>query len=223
MNKKEQKYRFVKWTSNMSPNSIDWIRSIYFSLFGSSMLTFCLKLSILSKDALSIFAIGVSAFLVGLWVSVKIASRFKRYERNYDSKSETEKLAKDTPDFYYEQETDKEPVLLNRIRTEHFFFYTVWIPAVICIGYAGFCMESQSSKNSSETKKGLQGIETRIQQLDSVFQTINDNGKEKKIFQDSLLVGMKVIDMQMNQIDSLRKVIDTLGEEPKSKEKKLSK
>ena len=161
MSNSKKKYLFIKWSTDISPNVLDWIRSIYFSLLGSSMLTFSLKLSTLSIYSFVIFAAGVFSFLLGLLVSVSIANRFKKYEKNYDGLPEAIKLAKKTSEYYYEQEIDSKQRFIRRM--EHFFFYTLWIPALLCICYAGFYMETKSTKSSSETKEVLNSLTLKIQ------------------------------------------------------------
>lgn len=211
----KQKYLFIKWSSKISPNVIDWFRSIYFSLLGSSMLTLSLKYSTLSICSLVIFAVGVLSFLFGLLVSVSIANRFKQHEKNYDGLSESYKSTKKPEVYYYEQEIDSKNKLIRS--AEHFFFYSLWIPALLCIGYAGFYMETKSSKNSSESKEMLYRVETKVQEMDSAMRIFIDNGKDKKLFQDSLDLTKNAIGKQEKQIDSLKRVINILSQVPKNK------
>ena len=216
MKNTRQKYTFIKWTSKISPNVIDWFRSIYFSLFGSSMLTFGLKYSTLSTSSLIIFAAGVFSFLLGLLVSVSIANRFKQHEKNYDRLQESTKLAKEPGIYYSEQEIDTKYKLLRNI--EHFSFYTLWIPAITCIGLAGFYMETNLSKNNRETKERFQSIIPKVQAIDSTLKIIIDKDKDKKLFQDSLNLTKNIVWKQEKQIDSLKKRIITIRQKQKNKE-----
>lgn len=199
----KKKYLFIKWSTVISPNILDWIRSIYFSLMGSSMLTFSLKLSTLSIYSLAIFAMGVLSFLLGLLVSVNIANRFKIYEKNYDGLPEATKLIKKPSEYYYEQEIDSKQNFNRRI--EHFFFYTLWIPALLCICFAGFHMEKNSTKSNFETKEVLNNLTFKIQKLDSVLHRIDNSYRNSELLQDSLHFIKNDIYLLQNQINFLKK------------------
>ena len=171
----------VNWTSAVSPNVIDWIRSIYFSLFGSSMLTLSLKISTLSADSRVLFIAGVLAFLLGLFVSVGIANRFKRYEKNYDNQSEGERIAKEPKVYFYEQETDKKFFKKILMWTEHVLLWVIWIPALICVGYAGFYIEDKSAKSSAETNAVISNINSKVQQIHEKSQNPSRDRKSTRL------------------------------------------
>jgi len=213
MESKEKMYSFIKWSCEISPNVLDWIRSIYFSLLGSSMLTFCLKASVLSPCAFVIFSTGVLSFGLALFVSVSIANRFKRHEKNYDGLTEAVKISKKPEPYYYEQEIDTKNKWVRN--TEHFLLYFLWIPAFICVACAGFYMESKSAKSSSDMKEEILNIKTTVGELDSSRKILIDITQTNKQLQDSL----KVINIsngnREKQIDSLKKVIKTVTAKPK--------
>jgi len=211
---------FIKWSSKLGPNVLDWIRSIYFSLIGSSMLTLILKYSVLNIESRLIFILGCSFFLLGLLMSVKVADRFKKHEKNYDAQDKEKRNMVRANDYYFNEEIDlinfyKNEKRTCRFRLEHFLLYALWIPAFFCVGYAGFYMENKSAKSSSDTKEEIHNIKTKVWQLDSYQKILIDITQKNKQLQDSL----KVINIsngnREKQIDSLKKVIKTVTAKPK--------
>jgi hypothetical protein len=206
MNNNKRKFTPVTFTSCMSPNIIDWFRSIYFSLFGSAMLSFSLKVSTLSTDSCLLFVLGVLFFLFGLFASVAIANRFKGYEKTYDTLPEDTRLSKTPEAYYYEKETDKTTVKKILVWTEHLLFWLIWIPAVISVSYAGWYIESKSATNSAETNAVISNIDTKVQQLETELQKISNSGLEKKQLQDSLDAANSKIKTQEKEIELLKKL-----------------
>lgn len=213
----QNNYKFIKWSCEISPNVLDWIRSIYFSLLGSSMLTFWLKITVLSPLALMIFALGISAFWVALFVSISIANSFKKHEKNYDG-TDNIKTVKKPERYYYEQEIDtKHPQRRNVV---HFLLYFIWIPAFACIAYAGCYMEGKSTKSSFDTKDELHGVKKMVEKLHSSHQILIHITEENKQLHDSLRFVKSANNYQEKQIDSLKKFINTLTPKKKKVQKK---
>lgn len=203
-----KKYRFIRWSCEVSPNVLDWIRSIYFSLLGSSMLTFFLKVSVLSPLALIIFALGVSAFWIALFLSVSIANSFKKHEKNYDGKDEGFKKTNEPESFYYKQEIDtKSPKWRN---FQHFLLYFIWIPAFACIAYVGCYMENKSSKSNTVLKEKIKEIKIKVEQLDSSQNVIDELQIDNEKLHDSITTVTLSSIQQGKQIDSLNKVVKSL-------------
>src|SRR6478752_1730810 len=71
---------FVKKSISLGVNKIDWIRTIYFSLFGSSALTLATKFQSFTFLPRILFFIGVLFFLFGLISSMRISDTFKNAE-----------------------------------------------------------------------------------------------------------------------------------------------
>jgi hypothetical protein len=63
----------------MGANKIDWLRTIYFSLFGSSALTYAMKFKTLDICPSILFLLGVVFFLLGLIFSMIISDSFKAH------------------------------------------------------------------------------------------------------------------------------------------------
>lgn len=184
------KNKLINQTCSLSPNVIDWIRSIYFSLFGSSMLTFALKWSSLEMNSMISFLIGIFCFLIGLLMSLIIANRFKNFEKIYDTKPEEYRLKNTIKDYYFEKETENY-ILSNIIHT---LFFIIWLPAIISVGYAGLVIESKSSKSSELLKEKVFHIES--------LSILNNNFKNLELENDTLSLKIKKIKKENDSLKS---------------------
>lgn len=169
----------INLSCSLSPNILDWIRSIYFSLFGSSMLTFVLKVYSLEGTAMVSFIIGVLCFFVGLLMSLTIANRFKNYEKLYDIKPDKFKLENSINEYYYQKETEgKEKQNSNYLI--HLLFFVIWLPAILTIGYAGLSIEKKSSDSSNLLKNKITHIDSIIVIKENIEKLESENDKLKK-------------------------------------------
>jgi hypothetical protein len=165
--------RSCKWGANIS----DWIRSVYFSLLGSSVLNFALKWYSISLPGMILYILALVLFAWGLAVAVRITNEFKIWEKDYERSSTIKNVSRSG---YLELKEEKK-------KTEHFVLYTIWIPAVIAIGFVGYGIESKSAVSSNGNKAVLDGIGVHSNAADSgVRQTISGE-KELKDKVDSIL------------------------------------
>lgn len=196
-----KKNKLINQTCSLSPNVIDWIRSIYFSLFGSSMLTFALKWSSFEMNSMISFLVGIICFLIGLLMSLIIANRFKNFEKIYDTKPEDYRLKNTIKDYYYEKETE------NYIRSNiiHSLFFIIWFPAIVSVGYAGLVIESKSAESSKLLKE-------KVLHIDSLS-ILNNNFKNVELENDSLSLKIRRI---KKENDSLKRKLKSLLRNPKN-------
>jgi hypothetical protein len=155
----------LKISSIWGPNVLDWIRSAYFSLLSGLTVTFILKFSVLSQSAKAIFLAGLFGLLFGLIVSVKITSRFKNLEKDYDKDTTLDKGKIKLADYFYK----KDVAFIN----QHLILYTIIFPSLLIIGYAGFIMEAKAAASSSEIKSSLINIQKKdslLIKMDSLSQ-----------------------------------------------------
>lgn len=182
-----------EWGSNI----MDWIRSVYFSLFGSSTLTLALKWYSLSWIALALYISGIIMFFCGLYYSVIITNRFKQLEKDYENDTV---LDKDKiplhPNYYLLKD--------RKYKHQHFLLFALGVPAILLMVYSGFFMESKATRSSAEGKEMLQNVQENVQQIDSLLQTIKQNDAERKLLQDSLDRSRIEVDLQKKEIELLK-------------------
>ncbi len=153
--------RSCKWGANIS----DWIRSVYFSLLGSSVLNFALKWYSISCFGILLYVIALVLFARGLAVAVRITNEFKLREKDYEKSTSIKKEETSLSDYFELKEMDK--------KTEHFLLYTLWIPAIIAIGFVGYGIESRTVTSSGHNKAVLDTVGIHSNSADSgVRQTI---------------------------------------------------
>ena len=182
----------LKISCHLSTNIIDWIRSIYFSLFGSSMLTFILKSNGLEDKIRLQFLIGVLLFFVGLFMSLIIANRFKNYEKVYDTKDESYRLNNTISKYYFDKESEKKNWLFFTF--QHLLFICTWVPAFYFIYIAGSKMEEKTITSNKYIKNKLETIENNINILKSDLYTIDSIKDENLKLQNLNLEYENIID-----------------------------
>ncbi|MEQ1604695.1 MAG: hypothetical protein ABL999_07485 [Pyrinomonadaceae bacterium] len=158
----------------LGPNTLDWIRSLYFSLLGSSILTFFLKLSVLDIWSIVGFGIGCFLFMIGLYNAVKIANRFKDYEKGYPSE---DKPTQPTRDYYLEKELNtikfyKDEKKRRYVGLQHLAFYSVWLPAFFFVILAAANLERGGSSSNAEMKGLIANTNGKVEQIDNQIQSI---------------------------------------------------
>jgi hypothetical protein len=200
---------FLGASVKMGANSIDWLRSVYFSLFGSSLLTFCLKLSTLDANSIIPFAMGIACFLFGLIASVLITNRFKKHEKNYDTLAQKEKLDTEIEQYYIEQEHtlaeyNRERGKTSYILIGHVVLHLIWMPALLFVAIAGYVMESKASDGSFEIGNLVKQLSFDTRILDS---TIVKNSTENRIYFENLSNSEFMLEKLRNESDSLKLVI----------------
>jgi hypothetical protein len=142
-------------------NSIlDWIRSIYFSLLGSSVLNFSLKLFSFDVAAVIVYAFGIAFFLVGLLYSVRITKRFKSYEKSWP-------INVPDPNSMHLDDYCKEQEGGERFALQHTLLYTLWLPALLCIGVVSFRTELRA-KPTNQDKKEISRLESESEELKAI-------------------------------------------------------
>lgn len=147
---------FLFQSSKIGNSILDWIRSIYFSLLGSSVLNFSLKLSTYGPGTIIIYLFGNVLLLLGLIYSVKITKRFKDYDKSWPVDV---RKPKDMPLDTYCREQDR------RYSWQHTLLYTLWLPAIVCIGVVGFITEREIRAASTEREVRINRIESGLERL----------------------------------------------------------
>ncbi|MCA0445335.1 MAG: hypothetical protein LCH54_03805 [Bacteroidetes bacterium] len=169
--------KFIEISSKIGISTIDWIRSIYFSLFGSSALAFGLKVCSLEKLTAIYFGLAILCFLIGLFLSVKITNRFKKYEKRFD-KENPSNVADIT--HYYRIQDINYPY-------QHFFLYFLFIPAFFFIIIAGHKIENKSMDNTIKVLNNEAKIDSSLERIE----TQNHNLNLKVISLEEKLLGSK--------------------------------
>ncbi len=138
----------MKWLIRLSiklgVNKIDWLRTVYFSLFGSSTLAYALKWKSLDFETTAYFVGGIMLFLIGLIVSMRISDSFKEYEGNFkalDKKTKSQ-FDESLPDYIIKS---MENGLWKFI--QHMILYTFFFLAIIAIGYSSYLSEIAANKD----------------------------------------------------------------------------
>lgn len=195
----------IHLSCSLSQNIIDWIRSIYFSLFGSSMLTFVLKLSSLESTTKGSFMFGIFCFFIGLLMSLIIANRFKNYEKLYDIKPDAYKLNNSINEYYYQKETEGNKKKYANCLI-HSLFFIIWLPAIVTIAYAGASIEKKSSDSSNLLKNKIIHIDSIIVIKEEIEKLNSEKDKLKKSYiklkskNDSLINLIKRVENTSNKI-----------------------
>lgn len=194
---------FIKLSCSISSNIIDWIRSVYFSLFGASMLTFTLKYATFDKLGTFYYLVSVFCFFCGLYVSLTIANRFKNHEKLYDTKSLEYRKSNSLSDYYLQKETEKhKSSFFNRLM--HFCFHVIWLPAIIFMFLAGLNIEEKSSLKSKQLTNKIDkiyDISVNSKNLNLKIDSLKENNK--------LLIKSNIRLQEKN--DSLKKVLKKKG------------
>src|SRR6185369_14709038 len=142
-------------------NSIlDWIRSIYFSLVGSALLNFALKLFGFDVSAIGAFILAITLLVVGLLYSVKITKRFRDYEKSW-LVDVSDRKKKPLEDYCKEHESE-------HFGWQHLLLYSVWLPAIICIGFVSFRTEKRPEPTNSPEKEQVELLKSEINDLKSI-------------------------------------------------------
>ena len=164
--KKEVPY-FIKLSTTIGPSIMDWLRSIYFSLVGSSVLALVLKVTTYDWCTTVLYVLADALLIVGLVWSVKIVKRFKDYEKSWPE---------DIPDpnekHFDEYCADHE----SSQHYQHLGLYTFWFAALICLGIVGYRIERSSSQNQAKNKEEFTKVEHMIdslQRLTPALQQLN--------------------------------------------------
>lgn len=216
MNSNNKKYRFIKCTCSWAtkrPSWLDWIRGIYFAVFGAALLQFGLRLYNLSSISILLFIIGIFFLLIGIWSSGEIANRFRKYEKEHD-KQPQETMTQNTSDVFFYQKETTQSTSLKLIRLQHFSFYFIGIVALLIIGISVAIEE----KKNAEMKDLVRKNENLTQQKDSLIQIISKDEIETKFYQDSLHTAAIKLDLQEKQIDSLENVIRFFNQKTDNRE-----
>lgn len=129
---------FVKISAKLGNSIVDWIRSIYFSLFGSSALAFGLKVTTLEINTAIFYALANLCFLWGLFLSVMITNRFRKLEKRFDK--EKPAGVEDIKAYYIIQDIG--------YSFQHFLLYALFIPGFFFIVISGFGIETKTKQNS---------------------------------------------------------------------------
>lgn len=131
---------FLKVSAKLGNSIVDWIRSIYFSLFGSSALAFGLKVTTLEIKTAAFYALANVCFLLGLFLSVKITNRFKKLEKRFDKEKPAD--VEDITAYYVIQD--------NEYSFQHLLLYLLFIPAFTFIVIAGCGIENKVKESSAK-------------------------------------------------------------------------
>lgn len=173
-------------------NIIDWIRSVYFSLLGSSVLNQALKAKSLSSLANIIYFFALAFLGIGLLLSVKITNRLKALEKDFDKSETVNRNTVTLPEFCAGKEND------NKI--QYIGLWTIWIPAILCIGYAGLDIEGKAAQSGQHNKNLLQEVNVELKAIKSIL-----------IKNDSLSATLKTANQSNIKLsrenDSLKKVL----------------
>ena len=153
--------KLISGICGLTANTVDWIRSIYFSLFGSSMLTLMLKISTFDSCIILYFTLGIFCFLIGLIFSSKIAGRFKDYEKNYDKEDQDTILETSRKNYFIDCEKKNKEFRLYTFITL-LLFSTVWLPALIFICIAGYKIETKSTISNKTVNDKLDVVKKNI-------------------------------------------------------------
>jgi hypothetical protein len=205
---------FFTTSCKLGPNILDWIRSLYFSALGSSILSLALKWWSLSMFSFLSYFFAIIFFLLGLRYSVIIANRFKQLEKDYDKDTIVDKKKVHLHPDYLLLKDEKN-------KFQHFLLYILWLPAIFLLCYSGFYIENKSANSSSQSRLELDSIKNKIELLNSSQQLLLNTTQENKQLHDSLRFSRSVSNYQEKQIDSLINIIKTLTPKKKisSKEK----
>ena len=169
---------FVKLSTISGPSIMDWLRSIYFSLVGSSVLNLVLKLTTYDHITVIVYIIANLLLITGLVVSVNITKRLKDYEKSYP---EDIKDPKEKSFIQYCKDLET-PLYL-----QHISLYTLWLIALLFLGYAGIRIEMETANSELKKKQQLLIIETKIDSLKNFSASI----QEINIRMDSLVQALK--------------------------------
>jgi uncharacterized membrane protein YhaH (DUF805 family) len=171
---------FLLKSSKFWNSILDWIRSIYFALFGSSVLNFSLNFFTFEFITRCFYLIGIGLLLFGLIISVVITKRFKDYEKSWpeDVPNPDDKAI----DVYCKEQDESKS-------WQHTILFMIWIPALLSIGACGFKIEDKTKSNKLENKVQLIHIENDIKHFDSSNIKLNKIKAEL----DSIYIDLKKI------------------------------
>lgn len=186
MSRSNIKYVFIKFTSSWAtnnPNGLDWIRTVYFSLFTGVLFLLVQRLSTLSILSIFLFFICMSLLIIGGLTSGAIATRFKKHEKEHDKQAQDEMVKKTSDIYFYEKETQlKSSRQLMKTRLQHFSFYFVGLIALGLLVHIFF----KEQKRTDDFKILIKKRENLTQQANSLIQIINITEKENKNLENSL-------------------------------------
>ncbi len=164
----------MKWLIRLSiklgVNKIDWLRTVYFSLFGSSTLSYALKWKSLDFETTTYFVGGIMLFLIGLIVSMRISDSFKEYEGNFKAldKETKKQFDESLPDYII---ISRENGLWKFI--QHMILYTFFFLAIILIGYSSYLSEIAANKDknfkNSDLEQFAKVVNSYKSSLDSIM------------------------------------------------------
>ncbi len=174
---------FLRQSSKVGNSILDWLRSIYFSLSGSSVLYFALKISTFTISTFIFYGIGNLLFLIGLFFSVVVTKRFKDYEKSWTDEVDP----KDVSLITYYQDRDKKK------SWQHTLLFTLWLPAIFSIGIAGLITERQTSEENQAKQKQINLIEQKLESLENIGSEL----KEIKKGTDSISNKMSILNTQI--------------------------
>jgi hypothetical protein len=169
---------FLRQSSKVGNSILDWLRSIYFSLSGSSVLYFALKISTFTTYTFIFYGIGNFLFLSGLFFSVIVTKRFKDYEKSWTDEANPEDVSLIT---YYQDRDQKES-------WQHMLLYTLWLPAIVSIGIAGFITEMQISEKNQEKQEQINLIERKLESLENIDNELKEIKKSTDSFSNKISI-----------------------------------
>lgn len=209
--------RIIKYSCRKGPNSLDWYRSLYFALFGTSFMAFSLKATVLLNASGIFYILGVIGFALGLSCSIPITDRFKGFSLEF-TKEEKGK----TSFIKYYMECEMQYINFRKkgnkkilgvlpikettyIYLQHLLFNFILFPSFLFIGLAGYMIEKNNLKNSESTNNSFNNINTKVEQIESEIQTYNNLKLENKSLMDSI---------QFSKIERIKHllIIDSLGD-----------
>lgn len=156
----------IRFTILLGPNKVDWLRTIYFSLFGSASLNFVNKIYVMDFNSAAIYILGDMFLLFGLLFSMRIADVFKRGESDYALLSDRQKAK------YSEGPNDYMYIKEKKYMYQYVLLYVGVFLSFICIGVSLYRVDEFSAQKNKIINK-------KLHQISNELKITNNRLKEK--------------------------------------------
>lgn len=188
----------VKFSVKLGSNIIDYIRVLYFALFGSAALNFAIKWKSFDLETRIYFVFGISLFMIGLITSTRISNSFKEYAKDFPGFDDLtrKKYNNSLLTFIIEK---KEKGVCKII--QHIILYSFIIFGCVSIGYSGYLSEKTSSLNNKNQKDTIEQIAKEVRSFKTNLDSIE-------------ISVLKLYDLELKNyriLDSLKRVKSRQG------------
>jgi hypothetical protein len=147
--------KIISITVGLGEHRVDWIRTIYFSLFGSATLGYIIKMFSMSLPGGVYYVLGDIMLLLGMLVSMRMSDSVKASKLEYESLDPEDKRKFDGKMSYLLQKE-------GRYWYQYYILYGAIILSLLFIGISSFTEEQSMSMKNQRISDKVEKIDKYI-------------------------------------------------------------